>query len=102
MLLYEFQKTDQYILTVKGQDLYGRPQGNTGSGTVTINILDVNDNAPTLEKEEVCFAVDKELCSLECYSQPHNQELLSNIFTFFFCFNCSMRPAYRKTHMVWR
>lgn len=58
MLFYKFQKTDQYILTVKGQDLYGRPEGKTGTGTVTINIIDINDNAPTLEKEGVCFAVD--------------------------------------------
>ncbi|XP_041647445.1 desmoglein-2-like [Cheilinus undulatus] len=38
-----------YVLTVIGSDLNGQPGGNTGTGTVTINIEDVNDNAPTLE-----------------------------------------------------
>ncbi|XP_039666442.1 desmoglein-2-like isoform X1 [Perca fluviatilis] len=42
------EKTDQYVLTVRGQDLNGEPGGNTGTGTVTIDILDVNDNCPVL------------------------------------------------------
>uniref|UniRef100_A0A3Q2WUD1 Desmoglein-2-like n=1 Tax=Haplochromis burtoni TaxID=8153 RepID=A0A3Q2WUD1_HAPBU len=45
-------KCDQYILTVKGQDLNGQPEGNTGTATVTIAVGDVNDNLPTLEKEQ--------------------------------------------------
>lgn len=50
--LLDREKADQYILTVKGKDLNGKPEGNTGTGTVTINVQDVNDNLPTLEKEE--------------------------------------------------
>uniref|UniRef100_A0A4W6EPD7 Cadherin domain-containing protein n=1 Tax=Lates calcarifer TaxID=8187 RepID=A0A4W6EPD7_LATCA len=46
------EKVDQYILTVKGQDLNGEPGGNSATTTVTINVRDVNDNLPTLEKEE--------------------------------------------------
>lgn len=40
---------------VKGQDLNGKPGGNIGTSTVTIKVRDVNDNLPTLEKEEVVF-----------------------------------------------
>lgn len=46
-----------YTLTVRGQDLNGRPGGNTGTGTVTIKVLDVNDNPPTLEKSEVVLTL---------------------------------------------
>ncbi|KAL3976949.1 uncharacterized protein ACER0C_020438 [Sarotherodon galilaeus] len=42
----------KYILTIKGQDLNGDPRGNTGTTTIIINILDVNDNSPTLEKDQ--------------------------------------------------
>ncbi|XP_019201960.1 desmoglein-2 [Oreochromis niloticus] len=42
----------KYILTIQGQDLNGDPEGNTGTTTIIINILDVNDNSPTLEKEQ--------------------------------------------------
>lgn len=31
----------------------GAPGGNTGTGTVEIKVLDLNDNVPTLEKDEV-------------------------------------------------
>ncbi|XP_070689059.1 desmoglein-2.1-like [Pempheris klunzingeri] len=57
------ERADKYILTVKGQDLNGQPWGNSGTGTVTINVLDVNDNVPTLEKEELhAIAVVKAAC----------------------------------------
>ncbi|KAM9458364.1 desmoglein-2-like protein [Salvelinus alpinus] len=42
---------DTYILTVKGSDMNGAMGGNSGTGQVVINILDINDNIPTLEKE---------------------------------------------------
>lgn len=57
MYVYQFQQTNQYILTVRGQDLNGSPLGNTGTGTVTINVLDVNDHPPTLEKEQVIYSL---------------------------------------------
>ncbi|NP_001410785.1 desmoglein-2-like protein precursor [Danio rerio] len=44
------EKIDSYTLTVKGTDMNGAPGGNSGTGKVVINILDVNDNVPTLEK----------------------------------------------------
>lgn len=49
------QKTDEYTLVVKGQDLDGKPGGNTATSTVTVKVQDVNDNLPTLEKEGVMF-----------------------------------------------
>ncbi|XP_061111878.1 desmoglein-2-like protein [Conger conger] len=39
-----------YLLKVKGTDMKGEKGCRTGTGTVTINILDVNDNVPTLDK----------------------------------------------------
>ncbi|XP_061636596.1 desmoglein-2.1-like isoform X2 [Phyllopteryx taeniolatus] len=46
------EETDQYFVTVQAQDLNGDPDGLTGTSTVTINVLDVNDNLPTLEKDQ--------------------------------------------------
>ncbi|XP_047443630.1 cadherin-2-like [Mugil cephalus] len=51
--LLDRENQSQYILTVRGQDLNGQPGGNSGTGTVTINVLGVNDTLPTLEKEEL-------------------------------------------------
>lgn len=44
---------DLYTLIVQGVDMDGAPSGNTGTGTVKIKVLDINDNAPTIEKDEV-------------------------------------------------
>lgn len=44
---------DFYKLVIKGTDLGGATVGLTGTGTVEIKILDINDNIPTLEKSEV-------------------------------------------------
>lgn len=49
------QTKDTYKLIIKASDLGGRAGGNTGTGEITINILDINDNVPTLEKESVGF-----------------------------------------------
>lgn len=44
---------DFYKLVVLGTDLGGQPGGLTGSGTVEIRVLDINDNLPNLEHSEV-------------------------------------------------
>lgn len=31
----------------------GAPGGNTGTGTMHVIVVDINDNKPTLEKDEV-------------------------------------------------
>lgn len=38
---------------MKGTDLGGQPGGLTGTGTVEVHVLDINDNVPTLEHSEV-------------------------------------------------
>lgn len=53
MTILYYQKESQYTLTVKAQDLNGKPEGNSATGTVVIKVEDVNDHLPTLEKEEV-------------------------------------------------
>ncbi|KAF4070847.1 hypothetical protein AMELA_G00278230 [Ameiurus melas] len=50
---------DSYILIVQGVDMDGAPNGNTGTGTVEIKVLDINDNVPTLEKDEYTGAIDE-------------------------------------------
>lgn len=49
------QTKDTYKLIIRASDLGGRAGGNTGTGEITINIMDINDNVPTLEKEFVGF-----------------------------------------------
>ena len=48
---------------MKAQDLNGNEGGNTATTTVTINIRDVNDNLPTLEKAKVVYFLTL-FCSL--------------------------------------
>ncbi|XP_072529913.1 uncharacterized protein [Salminus brasiliensis] len=50
---------DSYTLVVQGVDMGGAPNGNTGTGTVQIKVLDINDNVPTLEKEEYTGHIDE-------------------------------------------
>ncbi|XP_076581888.1 desmoglein-2.1-like [Chaetodon auriga] len=59
------EKTDQYTLTVRGQDLNGKPGGNTETATVTIKIGDVNDNIPTLEKEQYVGNIEENKYGVE-------------------------------------
>lgn len=40
---------------MKAQDLNGNEGGKSATATVTINVRDVNDNLPTLEKAKVVF-----------------------------------------------
>ncbi|CAL1593128.1 unnamed protein product [Knipowitschia caucasica] len=47
------ETVDRYVLRVRAADLNGDPKGNSAITTVVINILDVNDNAPTLEKTKL-------------------------------------------------
>uniref|UniRef100_A0A3Q3J0M2 Cadherin domain-containing protein n=1 Tax=Monopterus albus TaxID=43700 RepID=A0A3Q3J0M2_MONAL len=58
-------KVDQYIVTVRGQDLNGKPGGNSATSTVTINIQDVNDNLPTLEKEKYEGSIEENTQGVE-------------------------------------
>ncbi|KAM6962567.1 desmoglein-2.1-like [Aplochiton taeniatus] len=55
---------DFYKLVVKGTDLGGAAGGNTGTGTVEIHILDINDNVPTLEKQEYDGNVDENIADV--------------------------------------
>uniref|UniRef100_A0A8D3B913 Cadherin domain-containing protein n=1 Tax=Scophthalmus maximus TaxID=52904 RepID=A0A8D3B913_SCOMX len=50
---------DSYKLVIKGIDLGGAAGGLTGTGTVEIKVLDINDNIPTLEKSEYSGTVDE-------------------------------------------
>uniref|UniRef100_A0A3B4V634 Desmoglein-3-like n=1 Tax=Seriola dumerili TaxID=41447 RepID=A0A3B4V634_SERDU len=53
------ETADLYTLTVKGQDLNGKPGGNSETSTVTIKIQDVNDNLPTLEKDKYEASIEE-------------------------------------------
>uniref|UniRef100_A0A8C2D560 Cadherin domain-containing protein n=1 Tax=Cyprinus carpio TaxID=7962 RepID=A0A8C2D560_CYPCA len=46
-------------------DMYGSPEGNSATATVFIDILDVNDNIPTLEKDEFSASVDENEAPVE-------------------------------------
>ncbi|KAG5275578.1 hypothetical protein AALO_G00121940 [Alosa alosa] len=50
---------DFYELIVQGVDLDGATNGITAVGTVKITVQDINDNVPTLEKEEYAGNVDE-------------------------------------------
>ncbi|XP_048386110.1 cadherin-4-like [Stegostoma tigrinum] len=50
---------DLYTLTVEGRDLNGKASGLFSTANAQIRILDVNDNIPTLEKEEYEVSVEE-------------------------------------------
>ncbi|KAJ8336813.1 hypothetical protein SKAU_G00380330 [Synaphobranchus kaupii] len=54
-----------YTLKVIGTDMNGGKGGRTGTGTVVINILDVNDNVPTLEKSHYEASVEENTVNVE-------------------------------------
>ncbi|XP_062849687.1 desmoglein-2-like protein [Trichomycterus rosablanca] len=58
---------DRYTLIITGTDMNGTsgPTTNTGMGTVYINILDVNDNVPVLEKESYEAEVTENRANVE-------------------------------------
>lgn len=35
----------------------GAPGGNTGTGTIQVKVVDVNDNKPMLDKDEVSIQI---------------------------------------------
>ncbi|TDH08233.1 hypothetical protein EPR50_G00095520 [Perca flavescens] len=55
---------DFYKLVVHGSDMGGAPGGLTGTGTVEIRVLDINDNIPTLEKSEYNGKVDENVADV--------------------------------------
>ncbi|XP_055077211.1 uncharacterized protein LOC117394136 isoform X3 [Periophthalmus magnuspinnatus] len=57
---YEF-----YKLVIQVRDMGGGPDGLTGTGTVEIKILDINDNVPTLEKSGYTGSVDENVQDVE-------------------------------------
>ncbi|KAM4574195.1 desmoglein-2-like protein isoform 2-T2 [Fundulus diaphanus] len=55
---------DFYKLVIKGTDMGGAPGGKTGTGTVEIRVLDINDNIPTLEESEYSGSVDENVADV--------------------------------------
>ncbi|KAK1795901.1 hypothetical protein P4O66_009008, partial [Electrophorus voltai] len=55
---------DAYTLVVQGVDMDGAANGYTGTGTVQIQILDINDNVPTLEKEEFAGTIEEGIAGM--------------------------------------
>ncbi|XP_076134151.1 desmoglein-2.1-like [Alosa pseudoharengus] len=57
--------TASYGLTIEGADLYGAPGGNTGTGMVIVNLVDVNDNVPTLALDEYEGSIEENTKNVE-------------------------------------
>nr|XP_061790322.1 desmoglein-2.1-like [Nerophis lumbriciformis] len=57
--LLDRETNDFYQLIVQGADLAGAPGALVGTGTVEIRVQDINDNIPTLEKQEYSGYVDE-------------------------------------------
>nr|XP_046264008.1 desmoglein-2-like [Scatophagus argus] len=59
------ERQDTYKLTIIASDLNGRVGGNTGTGEIEIQIKDINDNVPTLEKESYEGSVEENTINME-------------------------------------
>ncbi|XP_024114899.1 desmoglein-2 [Oryzias melastigma] len=58
------EKYDFYKLVIQVTDMGGEPGGLTGTGTVEIKVLDINDNIPTLEKSEYDGTVEENVANV--------------------------------------
>uniref|UniRef100_A0AAR2J712 Uncharacterized protein n=1 Tax=Pygocentrus nattereri TaxID=42514 RepID=A0AAR2J712_PYGNA len=77
---------NSYVLTVKATDMDGAPDGNTATTTVNIHVLDINDNMPTLEKDEYTVSVDEHVADVEVLriqSLDKDEERTDNWLTVF-------------------
>ncbi|KAL7396381.1 hypothetical protein ABVT39_004926 [Epinephelus coioides] len=54
-----------YTLTVEGTDMDGAPGGNTGTGTILVKVVDINDNVPELEKDEYAGSIMENTAQVE-------------------------------------
>lgn len=59
------ERQDSYTLTIKASDMAGKAGGNSGTGDITVKILDINDNIPTLEKESYEGSVQENTANVE-------------------------------------
>uniref|UniRef100_UPI003AABC8CE desmoglein-2.1-like n=1 Tax=Centroberyx gerrardi TaxID=166262 RepID=UPI003AABC8CE len=46
-----------YVLTINGTDMDGAPDGNIGTTTVKVKVVDINDHRPVLEKDEYSCSI---------------------------------------------
>uniref|UniRef100_A0A3Q1ALT4 Cadherin domain-containing protein n=1 Tax=Amphiprion ocellaris TaxID=80972 RepID=A0A3Q1ALT4_AMPOC len=54
-----------YKLVIEASDFNGLPGGNSGSGEIEIQIKDINDNIPTLEKESYEGSIEENTINVE-------------------------------------
>ncbi|KAG5275575.1 hypothetical protein AALO_G00121910 [Alosa alosa] len=59
------ETVSSYVLTVQATDMGGEPGGLSGTATIRVHILDVNDNVPTLEKDEFSVSIDENVEGVE-------------------------------------
>nr|XP_055043265.1 desmoglein-2.1 [Misgurnus anguillicaudatus] len=59
------EEQDSYMLTLHAADMYGSAEGNVDTTTVFIDILDINDNFPTLENNEFSASIDENVAHME-------------------------------------